>query len=277
MSNNWLTWNNPVSIWWFTLTIISVFNIVAWMWTYVYYHSSAPKNFLKQSREKHLLLLLSSLYVFGCGFRSFLPRADVQRICLWDTWFSNVFIGRSVATIAELAFVAQWALIIHNYSNFYQLNKTKRLATILVPLIFLAEIFSWYAVITTNYLGNTLEESIWTITYMLIALALYQISRKLNYPLKFAGRLSVLGCLIYVSFMISVDVPMYYFRWLADTQNQKPYLDFWAGIQNLLTVWHVNHNITDWKTEIPWMTAYFSAAVWTSILLCYVPLFPRKK
>ena len=32
-----------------------------------------------------IMLLLSAAYVFGCAFRSFLPRADVRRICLFDT------------------------------------------------------------------------------------------------------------------------------------------------------------------------------------------------
>ena len=60
-----------------------------------------------------LMLLLCAAYVFGCAFRSVLPRADVQRICLFDTWLSSVLVGRSVATVAEVCFVAQWAIILH--------------------------------------------------------------------------------------------------------------------------------------------------------------------
>ena len=52
-----------------------------------------------------LMLLLCAAYVFGCAFRSLLPRADVQRICLFDTWLSSVVVGRSVATVAEICFV----------------------------------------------------------------------------------------------------------------------------------------------------------------------------
>ena len=60
-----------------------------------------------------LMLLLCAAYVFGCAFRSFLPRADVQRICLFDTWLSSVMVGRTVATVAEVCFAAQWAIILH--------------------------------------------------------------------------------------------------------------------------------------------------------------------
>ncbi len=58
------------------------------------------------------MLVLCAAYVFGCAFRSFLPRADVQRICLFDHWTSSVAVGRSVATIAEVCFVAQWAIML---------------------------------------------------------------------------------------------------------------------------------------------------------------------
>jgi hypothetical protein len=53
-----------------------------------------------------LMLFLSAAYVFACAFRSFLPRADIQRICLFDTWLSSVTVGRSVATVAEICFTA---------------------------------------------------------------------------------------------------------------------------------------------------------------------------
>jgi len=46
------------------------------------------------------MLLLCAAYVFGCAFRSFLPRAEV--ICLFDTWLSSVALGRTVATAAEI-------------------------------------------------------------------------------------------------------------------------------------------------------------------------------
>ena len=49
------------------------------------------------------MLILSALFVLGCAFRSFLPRAEGQRICLYDSWWSSAILSRSVATVAELA------------------------------------------------------------------------------------------------------------------------------------------------------------------------------
>ena len=112
-----------------------------------------------------LMLLLCAAYVFGCAFRSCLPRADVQRICLFDTWLSSVVVGRSVATVAEICFAAQWAIILHQLGTMTGSETTLNAAWVIVPLILIAECFSWYAVLTTHYLGNAIENSIWAVAF----------------------------------------------------------------------------------------------------------------
>lgn len=263
---NWLELSNPVALWWIFLISVAVINICAWFFTLKYLSHGQNIKAVK------VLIFLSACYVFGCAFRSFLPRADVQRICLFDTWFSCVFLGRSVATIAEIAFVAQWALVLHRVSILTQTEIAEKLSLLIVPLIVTAECFSWYAVITTHYLGNTCEESLWTVTYFLITICLAAIYPKLKGALKFAAGLAAIGCLFYIAFMTTVDVPMYFTRWQNDSHNGKVLLGFFDGIRDLNTRWVVTRNIADWKTEIPWMSLYFSTAVWTSIMLCYVPL-----
>jgi hypothetical protein len=64
-------------------------------------------------RIRQWQFVLAAVYTIGCGFRSILPRGDVRRIVLVDHWVSAIAIGRTVATIAELAFVAQCAFILH--------------------------------------------------------------------------------------------------------------------------------------------------------------------
>src|SRR5262245_9206191 len=114
MSSGWparsgsLAWSNPVARWWGLLTLVSGVNIAVW---FVLYRTlQEPRIGGPGSPSIELMLLLCAAYVFGCAFRSFLPRADVQRICLFDTWLSSVMIGRTVATVAEICFVAQWAI-----------------------------------------------------------------------------------------------------------------------------------------------------------------------
>ncbi len=102
--SNSLAWSNPVARWWGLLTVVSIVNIAVWF--VLYGTLQGPRTGgLGSMSGIELMLLLCAAYVFGCAFRSFLPRADVQRICLFDTWLSSVMVGRSVATIAEACFV----------------------------------------------------------------------------------------------------------------------------------------------------------------------------
>src|SRR5262249_35552750 len=94
-------WSNPPPLVWAPLTLVSAINIAAWFSLYHYLQKPRTGD-LGSTSGTELMLLLCAAYVFGCAFRSFLPRADVQRICLFDTWLSSVTIGRSVATVAEV-------------------------------------------------------------------------------------------------------------------------------------------------------------------------------
>src|SRR6266498_5139232 len=105
MRVDWLSWSNPVSVWWGFLLVVSSINVVFWL--------SLNRYLRRITLRFELLVFLSAAYVFGCAFRSVLPRADVQRICLFDTWLSSVLVGRSVATVAEICFVIQWAIVLH--------------------------------------------------------------------------------------------------------------------------------------------------------------------
>jgi hypothetical protein len=258
----WLQWGNPVAIWWVTLTSVSLVNILVWFWV---------RKYLSQNNLAiKWLTWLSGAYVFGCAFRSVLPRADVQRICLFDTWWSSVLVGRTVATLAEMAFVAQWAIVIYALAVAHDTDWSKLVARIILPIIFVAECFSWYAVITTNYLGNTIEESLWAFTYLLIMTAIIGLRPKLTGALKLGCNFAIVGCVLYILFMVAVDVPMYFNRWQADLAAGKETFGFLAGLNDLNTRWVVTHDITEWRTEIPWMSLYFSVAVWISLALCFV-------
>jgi hypothetical protein len=65
---------------------------------------------------------------------------------------------------------------------------------------------------------------------------------------------------------------MYFHRWQADVAAAKPLLNLALGLWDLTHRWVVTYNIQDWREEIPWMSLYFSLAVWTSLFLCFAPL-----
>src|SRR6202789_3184669 len=133
MSLSWLDWSNPVAIWWTFLVTVSTANIAALLRLYFRYRDVSGRSVKAMTIEP--LLLLCTAYVFGCAFRSVLPRADVQRICLFDHWLSSVFVGRSVATVAEICFVAQWAIILSQLGSLTGAETTLNVAWVIVPLI----------------------------------------------------------------------------------------------------------------------------------------------
>jgi hypothetical protein len=255
-----------VYAWWALMSSIAVLNIVLWSRVRVRAQreiaADAPGN---GPRRMHLAL--SGIYVFVCAFRSFLPRADVQKICLVNSWFSTVFVGRSVATVAEVCFVAQWAVFLREVGVSTGDRTAQVLSRVLVPLICVAETCSWYAVLSTNYLGNTCEESIWTLTATLTLIGMLSARRHAPPVLR---RLLGIGSAIacgYVAFMCFVDVRMYFTRWRADVATGRAFLSIGEGLHVLLTRWYVTFRFEDWRTEMPWMTLYFSVAVWISIYL----------
>jgi hypothetical protein len=266
MGLDWLNWSNPVAIWWSFLLLVSAANIFLWFKLHAFFRKSAAGNRTGLFAIEPLVLL-SAAYVFGCAFRSILPRADVQRICLFDTWLSSIFIGRSVATVAELCFVIQWAIVLGELGKLAYSDTAKNIAKIIVPLIVVAECCSWYAVITTDFLGNVLENSLWTVTYLLIAIAFTRLLYRFRGPVQVALAAAIAGIAGYIVFMSTVDVPMYFFRWQAELSGGKEFFGVLSGLHDVATRWVVTHDVAPWRQEIPWMSLYFSMAVWASLML----------
>jgi hypothetical protein len=262
----WRVRSNPLAWWWGFLTLVSGTNIAVWAGLYYAFHSEAPVALVGRSDVEPMLLLCAA-YVFGCAFRSVLPRADVQRICLFDTWLSSVFVGRSVATVAEVCFAAQWMIILSRLGAMAGADTTINVAWVIVPLIIVAEICSWYAVITTNYLGNAIENSIWAVAFLVVGIGLCRLLPEFNGPVRLALVIAITGIVGYLVFLVTVDVPMYLGRWRAGHPHGKLF-GLLEGLRDVSTRWVVSHDITHWEGEIAWMSLYFSAAVWASLALC---------
>jgi len=267
MSFDWFTWSNPVAVWWTFLLGVSIANIALWLLLCCRFTKRLP-NLRYAIFRVETMVLLCAAYVFGCAFRSILPRADVQRIALFDTWLSSVFIGRSVATIAEVCFVIQWAIVLRQLGRWVKSDTVHNVSMTIVPLILVAECCSWYAVITTNYLGNAIENSLWAAAFTLIAVALVRLLVEFHGVARLAIGTMAAGVACYLAFLVMVDVPMYLSRWRADLASGKELLGLFSGLHDLGTRWAVTHDIAHWREEIAWMSLYFSVAVWSSLALC---------
>jgi hypothetical protein len=262
-----LAWSNPLAWWWGFLALVSGANIAVWFLLYATLQGPRTGSVGRPS-DLELMLFLSAAYVFGCAFRSFLPRADVQRICLFDTWLSSVTVGRSVATVAEIAFAAQWAIILHRLGTMTGAGTTVTAAWAIVPLIVVAECFSWHAVLTKQYLSNAIENSLWAVSFFIIGIALCRLVPELDGLLRAAVVIGIVGIAGYLVFLVTVDIPMYLTRWRVGTPDGVTPLGLLEGLHDASVRWVVTHDIAEWKDEIAWMSLYFSVAVWASLALC---------
>ncbi len=263
--------NTETLAWWALLCTVSLCNVLAW---------AVSARLLWRGRTaldtgelvfRQRQLLLSAAYVLGCAYRSALPVFDIPRLSLVDSAWASAAVGRSVATVAELCFAAQWALLLRETSRAAGSTLGRALSNAVVPLIVVAEFCSWHAVLSTANLGHVLEESLWGLTAILMVLGLLEVGRRS------AGQARILFMLLaalataYACYMFAVDVPMYWARWVADEAAGRAYLDLLPGLIDASSRWTVSHRWEDWRSEAVWMSLYFSTAVWLSIGLAHVP------
>ena len=258
-----------VIAWWTLLRAVSVGNLIAW----ILIASSAWRGLAtmppgeRDMRRREIIL--SALFVAGCAFRSFLPVIDIPRIVLVDSRLSSVLVGRSVATVAELCFAAQWAVILHRAAVLVGSPFLLAVSLTLVPLIVLAEICSWYAVLTTGQRAHAAENSLWGLAAALAVIGMLVIEPHRLAALRPA---TIAGGAAYVAFIFAYDVPMYWSRWRGDQANGHRYLSIADGMVDVSRRWTVSYRWEDWRSEVPWMSLYFTFGVWSSLWLVYASL-----
>lgn len=262
---------NTTMVWWALLCAVSVFNVMAWSAVAAATHRRSRAFHPLTRRAMRWQMLLSAGYVAGCAYRSFFPVYDVGRLSMVDSWLSSVVVGRSVATVAELCFAAQWALLMHGIAHANSHRLGLRVARLVLPMIVVAELFSWHAVLTTSNLGHVVEESLWGLCAAMLVTSLVLIWPRCNRELRPAlATVAAIG-VGYVVYMFQVDVPMYWTRWLAEVEQNRVPLSLAEGFIDASSRWNVTHRWTDWQSEAVWMSMYFSVAVWMSISFIHLP------
>lgn len=272
-------------LWWKILSAISVLNIL-----FISCYSLTVKNV---NTVQKILIAFSFIYTIVCAVRSFWLRKDVEQVCFFDVGISTPYVGRSLATIAELCYILI-IIIVFCYIILYiskiankNLHVLFWLVKITFPIIIIAEIFSWLGCISKYYLWNAAEESLWMISaciFILVAFILY--SNILNIKQSIATQsitrllaIFVICATIFVIFMIITDIPMYYKRWKKGIKQDEE-IYFWKdfkgqnkqkltkeNIVNLNRCVEISKDFNIWKDEIAWLTGYFTFGVWSSFAL----------
>jgi hypothetical protein len=252
--------------WWLALSGTALVNVLAWGWSARRLARGAVQMPAESLDLRRTLLWLSAGYVAGCAFRSFFPMVDAPRICLHDTWISRIVVGRTVATVAELCFAFQWALLLR------EAGVGARTATfagrMIVPIIAVAEIFSWSAVLTSNYLLHAVENSLWALAAALALAAFVSLRARADASAARFLEAASLSAAVYLAFMVVVDVPMYLSRWRTAGGASVP---LEQGLRTLVERCVVEHDWNIWRGDVLWLTLYFTVGVWISIALAHAP------
>ena len=248
---------NKTYAWWRVLCAVSVMNILIWLWVCWWQFSDA--------KEIILQLGLSGIYVIICAFRSFLPRIDLERYCLYDTPLSSILLGRSCATVAEICFSIQCALLLFSLGSLLDSSLITGVSYFVVPIIVIAQMFCWYAALTLNHFWHGMEESAWVVMIVLACgsfMVAFQSVEGVYQTFMIVGVMSCLGSL-YI--MLFVDIPMYFGRRDKGLKTGLNYLSVKKGLED---AYHRRVQTSDWciwKKEVLWITSYFTIGVWLSI------------
>jgi hypothetical protein len=250
--------------WWTGLKAVAVVNILLWATTCL--PLAGGSTILSWQ------IALSGVYVAVCAFRSWRPRIDVERYCLVDSPWSSMFLGRSVATVAEVCFAVQMALTLRQVGLVADLPWLAAASLAVVPPLVLAQAFCWYSVITLDHLGHIVEASLWTATMAWVGVCLTLAAPHLDGGMFWFVAVGAGVAGAFVAFMAIVDVPMYARRWQQGRREARRRLSLYEGLSDArrrrvtTTEWAI------WRPEVAWLTGYFSVAVWISMSFVYLAL-----
>ena len=249
--------------WWQLICAISVGNIVLW--------SLAAWGLPWDSDVyRYKQLALSGLFVAACAFRSFLPRVDLERMCLWDVPLSSIVVGRTVATVAELCLAWQCALLLFKLSAVTGSSIIGAIGVAALPIVFLAELACWFAVITLNHIWHAVEELLWSTMVCLIAAGLVLYWRHTAGITPILVPIGLIACAGTAVLIWAVDIPLYIARWRRGKRSGLHYLRISEGLKDAFVRRWPTQRRSDWRSEVLWMSLYFSAGVWVSLGMIFV-------
>jgi len=204
---------------------------------------SINETYIAYSVNPNDTLLINNFHTvivcFVYWFRSTFLHDVIQRKVLHNTIFSSTFLCRTIAAIGEVAFMRQ-LLVLNADFGIADIDQ------ILLALIIVAECFCYLAVSTKNQIFHFIENSIWTIVFSVMIPFIYYKSMYVELFL----------VLIYVIYMLIVDLPFYYDNW--KTGKCGEIMSLYKGFLNSISYWEVEKNDSFWVNHMEYMTLNFT-------------------
>lgn len=148
----------------------------------------------------------------------------------------------------------------------------------MLPLICLvAECFGTTGPVTTNNYWCIFEACTWTTMFTITTICAVIIRRGLkdigdvNKNVTRLVNLLLVTGILYVPYMILINIPLYIQRWKEDEADGATYFSFSEGLPDIAECHGASGKWNDWKEDAGWMVGYYGPAVWTSIWLVNAP------
>src|SRR5262249_32275162 len=101
-----------------------------------------------------------------------------------------------------------WAIALHRLGTMTGADTTLNAAWAIVPLILIAECFSWHAVLTKKYFANAIENSIWALAFFIVAVGLGRLLPEFDGAGRVVLVVAIIGIGGYLAFLAARAIPM---------------------------------------------------------------------
>jgi hypothetical protein len=249
--------------WWRALCGLAAVNVCLWLAVWHYGPVSGVHGGLQ--------LALSGVYVLVCAYRSVLPRVDLERLVVVDSHLSSIFLGRTAATVAEICFALQLGLLVHQLGAHAGMPWVQSAAWAVPVFMVVAQVFCWHSVLTLNHITQAVESLLWAAGFSWMAALLGIIALDSSGWVNALAIVGILCSLVFVAYVLGVDVPMYWRRYRQGRERGRAYMSLGQGARD---AWHRREpsgSWAAWKADAMWLTPYFSLGVWVSIAMVFVP------
>ena len=81
----------------------------------------------------------------------------------------------------------------------------------------------------------------------------------------------VVVAVVFVLYVVAVDVPMYLRRYRHGRARGRTYLGLSQGLRDVWERREPDHRWSSWRQDAAWLTPYFSVGAWLSLLLVFAP------
>ena len=283
--------------WWSAMVAVNIINVIVCLTIFRRTTRSAGGfSNITDQYQKHMLIM-GLIFTMVGAYRAVFVSRYLYQFAWFDVLANSSLLIRFFAIFAELSFAGLFAYAMLRFSKDLASNNhtnpalnfiESRSPYLLFFCIFTAQFFATIATINKNNTLFAIEETLWTVGFLLILpLAFIQLRRALSIKaeaekqrirmLLTSSKVIFAWCIGYCSYGVFFHLPMDFF---SDTANSTMAVTTTvpvaqaglAAVRDAFFVVNESKEFGDWGFGfLFWHSSYFSICVWLAIFLMRAP------